>query len=189
MPRVLLAVLVLIFSAFKSNSQDIPSKKVASDEYLKEALSFLNSVKQKELQDPSFALADIPKYACFSYTVDDSVNFSRPEMNHMANEINFPKISNWKTVLPTTIRILDEKLVNSVSKSIKNPKREAKIFLKKFGGCYHNFSAPIFLRDYTFCLLYVDTICAAGQSKGELQVFEKVDGIWKQMTSRCEWTE
>lgn len=189
MTRISLFLFVLIFSFFKNNGQEIPVKKIASEEYLKEVVSFLSLVKQKELSDSSFVLADVPKYACFSYTVDDSVSFSKEEMNHIATEINFPTVSSWKSILPSNIRFLDEKLINSVSKSIKNPKRETKIFLKKFGGCYHHFSAPIFLRDYTFCLLYVDTICAAGQSKGELQVFEKIDGVWKQMTSRCEWTE
>ncbi len=189
MKRIFLLIFLVIFSFFKSNAQEIPVKKIPSEEYLKEALSFLSLVKQKELSDSSFTLADVPKYACFSYTVDDSVSFSKEEMNHIANEINFPKVNSWKAILPTSIRFLEDKLINSVSKSIKNPKRETRIFNKKFGGCYHHFSAPIFLRDYTFCLLYVDTICAAGQSKGELQVFEKVNGVWKQMTSRCEWTE
>ena len=189
MSKVFPLMLLVIFAIVKTNAQEITVNKIASEEYLKEAVSFLSLVKQKELRDSSFTLADVPKYACFSYTVDDSVNFTRAEMNHIANEINSPKITSWKTVLPSTVRFLDQRLVNSVSKSIKNPKRETKIFLKKFGGCYNNFSAPIFLRDYTFCLLYVDTICPAGQSKGELQVFEKIDGVWKQMTSRCEWTE
>ena len=189
MNRVLLILIFGFSTISKSDAQELPVKKVAQEEYLKEVHSFLNLVKQKEFSDFSFTLADLPKYSCFAYTVDDSVTFSRAEMNHIVDEINFPKISSWKSILPSTIRFLDERLVNSVSKSIKNPKREEKIFLRKFGGCYHNFSAPIFLRNYTFCLLYVDTICAAGQSKGELQVFEKVDGIWKQLTSRCEWTE
>jgi hypothetical protein len=189
MTRFLLPILFVIFVISKSNAQGMAVKNNASEEYIKHAISFLMDVKKTELSDSSFTLSNVPKYACFAYTVDDSVNFTKAEMNQIANEITYPKVSSWKTILPPNIRILEEKLINSVSKSIKNPKRETKLFMKKFGGCYHNFSAPIFLRDYTYCLLYVDTICAAGKSSGELQVFEKIEGVWKQKTSRCEWTE
>lgn len=189
MTRIVLSILLIVFVFADTSAQQIPSKRIASAAYLKEAISFLNFVKQKELSDSTFTLANVPKYACFTYTVDDSVTFTKEEMNQIADEINNPKVSSWKSVLPFKIRFLEEKLINAVSKSIKNPKRETKVFMKKFGGCYHHFSAPIFLRDYTFCLLYVDRICAAGQSSGELQVFEKVEGVWKQLISRCEWTE
>ncbi len=189
MTRILIAILLVIFSVTKSNAQELPRSKTASEEYIKEAISFLTVVKKKEFADSSFALVNVPKYNCFAYTIDDSVTFTKAEMAQIADEISFPKVTSWKTILPSNIRFLEESLVNSVSKSIKNPRRETKLFKKKFGGCYHHFSAPIFLRGYTFCLLYVDKICAAGQSSGELQVFEKVEGIWRQMTSRCEWTE
>jgi hypothetical protein len=54
---------------------------------------------------------------------------TKAEMNQIANEITYPKASSWKTILPPNIRILEEKLINSVSKSIKNPKRETKLFM------------------------------------------------------------
>ena len=187
--RIIISLLLVISIAVKSNAQSAVNKNETSAIYIKEAIAFLTTVKKKELADSSFTLVNVPKYACFSYTVDDSVNFSNEELDQLANEIEFPKISNWSTILPANIRFLDESFVISHSKVIKNAKREAKFFKRKFGGCYHNFSAPIFLRNYTFCLLYVDRICAAGKSNGELQVFEKIDGVWKQLPSRCEWTE
>ncbi len=189
MIRFFVLLSIVISFATKSNAQATLSKNVASAEYIKETLAFLNIVKSKELTDPTFTLVDVPKYSCFLYTVDDSVSFNDEELAHIVNEIDFPKITSWKRVLPASIRFLDGQFVTANSKVIKSPKREAKFFQKKFGGCYNNFSAPIFLRNYTFCLFYIDRICAGGQSKGELQVFEKRDGIWKQLTSRCEWTE
>ncbi|MES2650225.1 MAG: hypothetical protein V4663_00725 [Bacteroidota bacterium] len=189
MTKILITLLLAIFVITKSDAQELASKKIASEKYLSEAVSFLNAVKSKELSDPSFTLVNTPKYSCFTYTVDDSVTFTKEEMKQIADEIEFPNISSWKSILPSKIRFLDEAYINAHSKLVKNPKRETKFFNKKFGGCYHHFSAPIFLRGYTFCLFYVDKICAAGQSSGELQVFEKVDGVWKQLTSRCEWTE
>lgn len=182
-------LLLLVFPFFVTHAQEKSLSRNVSDEYVKEAISFLNTIKRKELNDPSFTLVDVPKYACFEYTVDDSVSFTKAEMDQIANEIKSPKVMNWRTILSTNIRFLESKFVSSHTKVIKNPTREVRRFEKYFGGCYTNFSAPIFLRAYTFCLMYVDQICAGGKSSGELQVFEKVEGVWKQLPSRCEWSE
>jgi len=189
MIRFFITIALVGLFTFKTNAQDSVAKNTTSEKYIKEAVEFLTIVKKKELADSAFTLVDVPKYTCFLYTVDDSVSFNKEELAHMNNEIEFPKVRSWKAILPFKIRFLDGGFVAANSKMIKNPKREAKFFQKKFGGCYHNLSAPIFLRNYTFCLLYIDKICAGGESKGELQVFEKSDGVWKQLTSRCEWTE
>lgn len=189
MIRILIVQLLVSFIIVNGNAQETLANNNASEKYLKETISFLTAIKKNELNDASFTLVDIPKYACFTYTVDDSVSFTKAEMDEIANEIKFPKINNWKSVLPSNIRFLEASYVNSHSKSIKNPRRDTKRFEKYFGGCYANFSAPIFLRDYTFCLFYADNICPAGKSRGELQAFEKKDGVWKQLVSRCEWSE
>lgn len=182
-------LLLILFPFFVTQAQEKSLSKNASDDYGKEVIAFLTAIKKKELHDPSFTLVDAPKYSCFEYTLDDSVSFTKAEMDQIKAEINSPKVTNWRSVLPTNIRFLEAKFVASHTKVIKNPKREAKRFEKYFGGCYANFSAPIFLKGYTFCLMYVDQICAGGKSSGELQVFEKVDGVWKQLPSRCEWSE
>jgi len=189
MTKFLIAILLIIGYSSVGYTQEKPSPNIPTEVYLREALSFLNAVKNKELGDPSVTLVDVPKFSCFDYTVNDSTTFTIAEMDQMANEIKSPKIKNWRDILSPKIRFLQEKYVNTHSRLIKNPKREARLFNKYFGGCYYNFSAPIFLRNYTFCLFYVDKICAAGQSSGELQVFEKKDGLWKQLPSRCEWSE
>ncbi len=189
MIKIFAPVFLIFFILSEVSAQETPIRQDLSKDYIKEVVLFLNAVKSKELNDPSFTLVNAPKYACFTYTVDDSVSFSKAEMGQIVEEIKSPKINNWKSVLPSSIRFLEASYVNSHSKSIKNPKRDTKHFEKYFGGCYANFSAPIFLRDYTFCLFYVDNICPAGKSSGELQVFEKKDGVWKQLTSRCEWSE
>jgi hypothetical protein len=189
MIRIITVLFLMIFTATQSNAQLVVNKDEPSTTYIKEAVAFLTTVKKKEFSDSSFTLVDVPKYACFSFTVDDSVNFSNEELDQLVNEIEFPKVSNWRAILPSNIRFLAESFVLAQSKVIKNAKRETNFFNRKFGGCYHHFSAPIFLRNYTFCLMYVDKICAGGKSHGELQVFEKNDGVWEQLPSRCEWTE
>ncbi|SFG93827.1 hypothetical protein [Pedobacter insulae] len=189
MIRTLFALFLVISVGFKLPAQESLTTSTEAKKYIKEAVEFLTNVKKKELADPAFTLVNVPKYTCFLYTVDDSLSFNNEELAQIANEIEFPKVTSWRTILPSNIRFLEENFVKANSKSIKNRQREIKFFKKKFGGCYHNFSAPIFLRNYSFCLFYMDKICAGGESKGELQVFEKHDGVWKQLTSRCEWTE
>lgn len=171
------------------NAQSGPSLSLDSARFLIEAKSFLLEVKGKELKDSNFRLVDAPKFSCLEYTLDDSVSFSNDELKDLSVQVNAPLITNWAKVFPSGIKLLPADFVNAKTKVIKNPKRETKRFNRLFSGSYRQFSPPLFLRDYSFCMIYVDEIAPAGRSKGELQVFEKVNGIWKQLPSRCEWSE
>lgn len=189
MIRLFISLFFIIGLTKISAAQDSIADSSAKTDYFRETLAFISQVKKVELSDATFTLAELPKFACFAYTVDDSVTFSKTEMEQIAEEINNPKIKSWKSILNANIRFLGADYMKSISIPFRNPKRETKLFNKYFGGCFHNFSAPIFLRNYTLCLFYVDRMCAAGKSSGELQVFEKRNGVWEQLTSRCEWTE
>lgn len=188
MIKIFTSAFIMLFIWGEISAQEIPTKQNPSEEYIKEVVLFLSAIKSKELNDPSFSLVNTPKFSCVESIIGDSITFSKEELNQIKAETNSSKIESWGRVLSSKNRFLEQSFIDSVQKKIKI-RKEVALFKKYFGGCYYNFSAPIFLRNYTICLFYADQICAAGESNGELRMYEKIDGVWMPLVARCGWIE
>ena len=148
-----------------------------SVEYMKQCIEFIRQVKQKDLSDTNFILEDKPCYDCAEAA--DSAMFTREELDFIVNK-KFPSISKWTNEMFPNIKIISSDTVRAIfnGKDWKDWEREWDYFYKNIGSGFNDFSAPIFLRNYTYCLFYSAHFCGDLCGESRLDLYKKENGKW-----------
>jgi hypothetical protein len=101
-----------------------------------------------------------------------SSEFSESEQMLIQQELKNPKITRWnKSFFKSGLIINEEEWINTV----KNSKRG-----------FISFSSPIFLREYSVCVLTYE-YGYGGNGFGSTAIYKKQNGEWTQLGSNCSW--
>ena len=187
---IIICSLISCGRSHQKNTSDTPQQevKVADNEYLRQTLLFLNDVKQKELNDRDFVLADKPfgfeYFDCLQPLLKDTAHLTASERAFIIEQSKKRLIDFWKTSFFPKISIIDNDTIQSI---FQDQAKGWEYFYKHYGQSFSSFSAPIFLRDYKFCIFYSDRSCGNKCGTGQLKLYQKEDGKWKQVETYCDW--
>jgi hypothetical protein len=188
----LLLLAFLVASLFVCG-QDTPnisngfSVKQDSIVYLQKCIAFIKEIKQKELSDTNFILADKPfsfeYFDCLKELMEDSTAYTTAELSFIKNR-QYPLLTKWTRAFYGTIRLISSVTINEI---FKDPSKWWPYFNKNIGREFNTFSVPIFLRNYSYCLFYSDHHCGGLCGGGRLILYKKENNKWIELKSYCIW--
>lgn|GEM_PF-1154467 len=186
----LLYISFTIFSCTSETSKAVTDKKIpfysTSDSiiYRNAAEEFLVFVRE-DIKDDAILLGSkpIPDLGfCLEYVLQDTLTF-KPEEIERIDEINTnPIFSNWYDISLGETNIADRDTIVAI---IKDEARGWPYLYEKLGEEYYDFSMPVFIRDYNYCLFYMGYQCGPLCGSGQLNLYKKEDGKWKFVSTYC----
>jgi len=192
MIRSCLGISFIIVSSYwqlNSTGHQPRSNSTDSTEYLTQAIQFIKSVKQVELNEKSFVLADQPAdihgFDCLSDLLADTTTLSDNERIFVISSSNKSYIKQWRKDFFDDVTIIPSDTIKLIFG--KDPFDDWNYFYEHYGSSFNSFSAPIFFRDYTFCLFYSDNSCGMLCGTGNLSLFQRKNNEWKLVKTYCEW--
>ncbi len=180
------------------NIMDIEKNELVKDQlfpepldsitYLKETKVFMAFISKEPDGNQSVLVSDIPtkikKTDCVYWLLQDSSNFTAEEMAYFKSPLEPDLIKQWNSSLIPMSRFISE---DSISAVFKDHNKNWPYFYKHFGSGFSKYSAPIFIRNYTYCLIYTSHHCGGLCGEGMLTLFIKEDGKWKRVKDYCRW--
>lgn len=147
-------------------------------EYLNKSIAFLNDIMPKQLQDSNFILEDKPfgfeEIPCLKEALEDTALLSKEEAQIIQSKRFYP-IRKWEKKHFPKIKIVSTDTI----KSIFNDKNKGWDYIhKNIGRALHNFSYPIFFRDFTYCFFYDCYGCGMLCVEGSLKLYRFENGKW-----------
>lgn len=181
-------VFLLSFTQVINNvKKTLAEKEYNSSKYLKEAIKFIKAVRPNLTNDTAFILADKPsniqKQYCSNGIWKDTTILSREELDYIKHQDENPQIQKWTSKILPGVRILKR---STIEDAFKDP-GEWDYFHKHIGKSFSTISAPIFLRDYSYCIFYFDNHCGGLCGHGELNLYKKVNDKWEVVMCYCVW--
>ncbi|MBP8067197.1 MAG: hypothetical protein KAY27_01425 [Pedobacter sp.] len=155
--------------------------------YFVHANSFIKEVYGEKLKLPRLVLVDQPKFGCdFRYT--DTTLFSSEELIAIKDQIKNPRIKSWNKFLKPKKNFIGRDSINNIFKNEYLRLYNGWAYFRKFVGSeINNISAPIFLRDYQYCLFYNDYVCDFKCGSGVLKLYKREDNHWVEVKEICSW--
>jgi hypothetical protein len=182
MKSLILAFCILIpFCSFSQN--DTESKK-----YIHESKIMLSQLLEKMKITATAILNDKATTQdlndCFKTTFKDSEDLTEKEKKQLKKEIDNPCYFKWTNEYVDNVKIIKETELNKI---FENRAEGWKNFREKYGKSIIRLSKPIFLRNYTICIIsYSETFDYLG-GYGETGCFRKINGKWVEFGNFCMW--
>jgi len=178
---------LLIFSFCTSLAKAQNSDSESSLAYANETKIFLNDIFGQKLTSKKFILIDEPKFDC--KLENSNTSFLSPlELKFIKAAIENPKITSWRNSTGLKVNFINTDSLNNIFKReflrLHNGWDYFHIYL---GERANGFSAPIFLRDYQYCLFYFEYFCDFKCAYGETALYKKHNGKWIKLSTICSW--
>jgi hypothetical protein len=194
MSKIFLIESIALFSCGQVNEKiTVPSQEVEKDNidslaYLNQVNIFIREVMEKELNDTAFILVDKPfafeYFECIQELLTDTANYSKEERLFIQEATRKSKIKFWSSPMFSKVKMMDSKTIDSV---FNDRSKGWKYFHENIGQSFNSFSAPIFFRNYSYCIFYFDNSCDNLCGGGQLILYKKQNGKWKNIQSYCNW--
>lgn len=154
--------------------------------YFKHAKSFIEEIYGEKLKLPRLVLIDQPKFGCeFNYS---RTMFNKEELILIREQIKNPKIKSWNFFLKPDKDFISRDSINNIFKNQYLRLDNGWTYFRKFIGSEINtISAPIFLRDYQYCIFYSDYVCEFKCGYGTLKLYKRENNSWKEVAELCSW--
>lgn len=180
MTKFLSCFLILFLLGCSSNIQKSEQKK-----YLEETKDFLQNFDSKKpylLDSKPFAFEYLECIDAIKY---DTLHFTRSEIIEIEKQAKTPKIKNWTKDLLKQATLVNHDTIKNIFADFKN--KHWRYFRKNYGSSFNTYSAPIFLRNYTYCLFYFSNSCGGLCGGGSMVLYKKENGEWKSVDKYCMW--
>lgn len=155
--------------------------------YFLHAKSFIEEVYGGKLKLPRLVLVDQPRMGCDVDFIATNL-FTIKEVLAIKEQIKNPKLKSWNTLLkPDKLFITKDSLNNILNKEYLRPYNGWTYFRKFIGSEINHISAPIFLRNYEYCLFYSEYVCEYKCGYGVLKLYKRENNHWIEVTELCSW--
>ncbi|MEE1945649.1 hypothetical protein VRU48_11075 [Pedobacter sp. KR3-3] len=155
----------------------------ANAAYLKQATDFIRAVAPKD----DYILNDRPDsgagFNCLDGLKEDSL-LTKAELDYVIQQSTQPPIKKWTTDLIPNTKLIS---ADTISQIFNDRKKGWDYFYKKIGRSVSSYSAPIFLRNNTYCLFYNSNGCGWLCGTGRLSLYKKEGKQWKIVKTYCNW--
>ncbi len=187
-----LSLILFIVSVSCKHSNELETKfkldKSKEDaEYLIQTQKFIKQIKQNEFNDTSSFLASTP--TAFK-TLDGLKEFRLDTALFTKKEIDFVDAEGKKTIIKKwTVSFFPKVVTQDTIDAIFKTRGFLgwQYFHTHFGRRITNFSEPIFLRNYTYCLFYYGSSCGSTCGGGGLFLYKKEDDKWIEVKTYSSW--
>lgn len=156
--------------------------------YLKQTAGFIKFITGSSETNTPFILVDktfqFERYDCLKYVISDTAAFTKEERTYIESESRHSLLRCWTTGLVLQAKIIS---VDTVHAIFEDRSKGWKYFYKNAGVSFSNFSASVFLRNYSYCLFYSDNSCGGLCGRGRLTLYKKEGESWKEIKSYCDW--
>lgn len=163
-----------------------PAARTA-DPYNKLAQEFLLFIRKDQPKKDSLILVDklagLGSPLCMEQLAADDF-FTEKETGYIAGKMSDPGFSLWKQSFLPYARIIEESTLKAV---FADKNQSWKLFQKEYGLGYYTYTAPVFLRNNTYCVFYYDYHCGPLCGYGELVLYKKTKKGWQREKSICKW--
>ena len=177
----LFSILTIAVFALSCSSK---SNHFEKDRYLIEAKEFLASNELKKSYFVDSKPFDFKSYACLDSLKNGSKVLTKLEIEEIDDQIKNSRIKNWSTDLLKKAKIVNHDTITNI---FADKNKNWKYFKQKFSGSYKRYSAPIFFRNYTYCLFYYSNVCGRLCGNGAMVLYKKENGEWKSVETYCSW--
>jgi hypothetical protein len=185
------ALCISIASCGQANNKKQTSdtlNQTDSIEYVHQVIQFIKQVGQQELNDSLFILEDSPSsldyFDCLKSVLHDTTIFSKTEISIIKKQSKHPLIKSWTNSLIPNIKIVSADTIRNI---FKDDSKGWKYFYNHIGRSVSGFSAPIFLKHFSYCLFYSDNSCGGLCGEGHLTLYKKEKDKWIAIKSYCNW--
>lgn len=155
--------------------------------YYRHAKNFINEVYGERLRLTKLVLINEPRFGCDIKYIDSGI-FNAEELAHIREDIRRPKIDYWNKFLDQKVNYIGQ---DSISRIFKNNYLRLyngwEYFRKNIGFEINTIYAPIFLRNYEYCLFYTEYVCDYKCGEGKLTLYRRQNGKWVFVKQLCEW--
>jgi hypothetical protein len=180
-----LIVLLLATFPFSGNSQT----NCKNDRYKQETKKILSDILAEIDIDSKTLLAD----STTTYSLKDGIetifndsihDFSEEEKLFIKNEIENPVVFKWTTEYAENIRLITNRECENIFKDHKNGWNK---FRTIYGERIVDVSKPIFIRNYSICILSYSVSEDYLGGYGYTACYRIVDGKWKPLGWMYSW--
>ena len=127
---------------------------------------------------------DIEEY-CIEVLKKDTINFTSFEIQQILEQIEKPIISDWSVFNFDNVKILDYKVWLDLFRG--DLEKGWKVFQKEYGSRYLEISSPIFLKKYSYCLVFSHSHCGSNCGGGSFILYKKINGKWEMSKQYCNF--
>lgn len=131
--------------------------------------------REAEFQNPEL---------CISVIGADSVFFTHEELSRINDRMWKPPFAEWDKSRLAGVRFITKEERDQV---FKDRTKGWPYFHQHYGKQLRVWSAPIFLRDYQLCVVYMAQSCGGLCGSGSTRVYQKTADGWSLVKSYCEW--
>lgn len=153
--------------------------------YLREAVAFLKDVARIDFKEPGTVIMIQPTLdeEGLKDALANTVEFSPAELAYIRDK-KYPVLERWPTQLLPAARWVESDTVRNIFN-----KRELRwtYFNRQYGNRLVTYSAPIFLRNSTYCIFQAGYSCGSLCGAGNLSLYQKKNGSWQLVKSYFEW--
>ncbi len=185
----ILLLLALSFIACKQKNQaqrnqtiidSIRQEKI----YIAQATSFIHKFNHQEPIILGDKVNKNDDFSCLEHLKKDTITFTKAEITFITSQSKSPLIKKWTKELIPNAKLIEG---DTITQIFKNYNKGWAYFYKHIGKAYHSFSAPIFIRNYQYCIFYSSFSCGYLCGEGELTLYKKDGTTWKKIKTYCDW--
>jgi hypothetical protein len=178
MRQIYYIFVLFYFSSFGQNVESIKYNSEAK-KLLEDVIKTMTSEKLVINETPT--TLNLKK--CFSETLGKEFDFSKGEINGIYTEIEKPILRKWTSDFFENHFVVDNK---EIQIAFKNKQNELENFRNKYTEAVVEFSSPIFLRNYSVCILSCHLDYVYGGGYDFTFIFKKENGSWVKLGSGCK---
>ena len=156
--------------------------------YLRETKAFIQCITDSLRPRTPFPLLD--QVAPFNFNeckqcvANDTIAFTQEERNCIQQQVDHPWLHRWTNELVPGAQILK---ADTEKASFAVKEKDALSFYKHIRHSFSTFSAPVFIRNYSYCIFSTDHHCGWLCGGGEMALYKKEDGRWKKVKTYYYW--
>lgn len=158
-------------------------------DYNREVKAFLSFIRSTEIKTEHFVITSQPENrelaACNALWRDTAV--IKPSDKLTFSRDSGLLLKKWTPDLLSPAVVIEQDTVAALFKDYKA--RGWSYYHATYAPGLYRISSPLFLKDYTQCLLYIGYACDNSCGEGVIKLYEKTGGQWKAYRSFCIWTK
>jgi hypothetical protein len=157
-----------------------------NEEYMLATKNFMKFFRENKLPQDSVLFFDNPNFlnvfSCLDDRMKDTSYFTSKDLIEIQYQFDYPPLNKWNAYLLERAKFIDyEAWQKEGKKRLKTP--EATI-IRNANGIY-GISAPVFYRDYTYCIVSFGQSHDGLMFTGDVIVYKKKGDKWEMVEGLC----
>jgi len=124
--------------------------------------------------------------SCLGELQNDTTNLLPSERQGLAEAVTQAQPESWNKSYFPNATLITKNRINNIFQE-RGVVEGWKYFYQQYGKGYVSISPPIFLRNFTLCLISFQSNCGSLCADSKVLLYKKEAGEWKEMKQYCHW--